>query len=72
MRAIFHVWRFIAAQGRRAIVLPARTREAPPQRSLPGQRPEHPTATTHLRVVGESVEWRGVLHDATEVAATDT
>src|SRR4030095_4696053 len=25
-----------------------------------------------LRIVGESVEWRGVLRDATQVAATDT
>ena len=30
------------------------------------------TAGTHLRVVGESVEWRGVLRKATQVAATDT
>ena len=29
-------------------------------------------AATHLRVVGESVEWRGVLRKATQVAATDT
>ena len=29
-------------------------------------------AGTHLRVVGESVEWRGVLRKATQVAATDT
>jgi transcriptional regulator with PAS, ATPase and Fis domain len=27
---------------------------------------------THSRVVGESVEWRGVLRKATQVAATDT
>jgi len=27
---------------------------------------------THLRVVGESVEWRGVLRKATQVASTDT
>jgi transcriptional regulator with GAF, ATPase, and Fis domain len=27
---------------------------------------------THLRVVGESAEWREVLHKATQVAATDT
>jgi transcriptional regulator of acetoin/glycerol metabolism len=33
---------------------------------------DHPTAGTHLRIVGESVEWRGVLRDATQVAATDT
>ena len=33
---------------------------------------DHPTAGTHLRTVGESVEWRGVLRDATRVAATDT
>ncbi len=33
---------------------------------------DHPTASTHLRIVGESVEWRGVLRDATQVAATDT
>jgi len=33
---------------------------------------DHPTASTHLRTVGESVEWRGVLRDATQVAATDT
>ena len=33
---------------------------------------DHPTAATHLRIVGESVEWRGVLRDATQVAATDT
>jgi transcriptional regulator with PAS, ATPase and Fis domain len=29
-------------------------------------------AGTHLRVVGESVEWRGVLRKSTQVAATDT
>jgi transcriptional regulator with PAS, ATPase and Fis domain len=29
-------------------------------------------AATNLRVVGESVEWRDVLHKATQVAATDT
>src|SRR4030095_13547328 len=33
---------------------------------------DHPTAGTHLRTVGESVEWRRVLRDATQVAATDT
>src|SRR5687767_9426421 len=33
---------------------------------------DNPTAGTHLRIVGESVEWRGVLHNATQVAATDT
>jgi transcriptional regulator with GAF, ATPase, and Fis domain len=33
---------------------------------------DHPTAGTRLRIVGESVEWRGVLRDATQVAATDT
>ena len=33
---------------------------------------DHPTVGTHLRIVGESVEWRGVLRDATQVAATDT
>ena len=33
---------------------------------------DHPTAGTHRRIVGESVEWRGVLRDATQVAATDT
>jgi len=33
---------------------------------------DHPTASTHLRIVGESVQWRGVLRDATQVAATDT
>ena len=33
---------------------------------------DHPTAGIHLRTVGESVEWRGVLGDATRVAATDT
>jgi transcriptional regulator with GAF, ATPase, and Fis domain len=33
---------------------------------------DHPTAGTHLRTVGESVEWRGVLRGATQVAATDT
>jgi DNA-binding NtrC family response regulator len=27
---------------------------------------------SHLRTVGESVEWRGVLRAATQVAATDT
>ena len=29
-------------------------------------------AGIHQRVVGESVQWRGVLRDATQVAATDT
>jgi len=33
---------------------------------------DHPAAGTHLRIVGESVEWRRVLRDATQVAATDT
>jgi transcriptional regulator with PAS, ATPase and Fis domain len=33
---------------------------------------DHPTAGTHLRTVGESVAWRGVLRNATQVAATDT
>ena len=32
---------------------------------------DHPTAS-HVRVVGESVEWRGVLRKATQVAPTDT
>jgi transcriptional regulator with PAS, ATPase and Fis domain len=32
----------------------------------------HPTAGTERRIVGESVEWRGVLRAATKVAATDT
>jgi transcriptional regulator with PAS, ATPase and Fis domain len=30
------------------------------------------TAGTHVRVVGDSVEWRGVLRRATQVAPTDT
>jgi transcriptional regulator with PAS, ATPase and Fis domain len=29
-------------------------------------------AAAHMRVVGESVEWRGVLRKATQVASTDT
>jgi two-component system response regulator FlrC len=29
-------------------------------------------AGTHLRVIGDSVEWRGVLRKATQVASTDT
>jgi transcriptional regulator with PAS, ATPase and Fis domain len=33
---------------------------------------DHPTAGTARRIVGESVEWRGVLRHATQVAATDT
>jgi transcriptional regulator with PAS, ATPase and Fis domain len=33
---------------------------------------DQPTGGTHLRIVGESVEWRGVLRGATQVAATDT
>ena len=33
---------------------------------------DHLAAGTHLRVVGESVEWRGVLRKATQVATTDT
>ena len=33
---------------------------------------DHPPTGTPLRIVGESVEWRGVLRDATQVAATDT
>jgi transcriptional regulator with PAS, ATPase and Fis domain len=33
---------------------------------------DHPTAGTHVRIVGDSVEWRAVLRDATRVAATDT
>ena len=33
---------------------------------------DHPTACAHVRIVGESVEWRGVLRNATQVAATDT
>jgi len=33
---------------------------------------DHPTAGSHLRTVGESREWRGVLRNATQVAATDT
>ena len=33
---------------------------------------DHPTAGGHLAVVGESVEWRGVLRKATQVASTDT
>lgn len=32
---------------------------------------DHP-AGAHVRVVGESLEWRGVLRKATQVAATDT
>ncbi len=34
--------------------------------------PDQPTTGSHVRVVGESVQWRGVLRDATQVAATDT
>ena len=33
---------------------------------------DHPAAGTYVRIVGESVEWRGVLRQATQVAATDT
>jgi transcriptional regulator with PAS, ATPase and Fis domain len=33
---------------------------------------DHPTASTHVRAVGDSVEWRGVLRKATQVAPTDT
>jgi transcriptional regulator with PAS, ATPase and Fis domain len=33
---------------------------------------DHPTAGGYVRVVGESVEWRGVLRKATQVAPTDT
>jgi transcriptional regulator with PAS, ATPase and Fis domain len=33
---------------------------------------DHPTAGTHVRIVGDSVEWRRALRDATRVAATDT
>src|SRR6185503_1561786 len=33
---------------------------------------ERVTPATHSRVVGESVEWRDVLRQATQVAATDT
>ena len=33
---------------------------------------DHPTAGGQLEVVGESVEWRGVLRKATQVASTDT
>ena len=33
---------------------------------------DHPTAGTHTRIVGESVEWRGVLRKSTQVAPTDT
>ena len=33
---------------------------------------DQPAAGIHQRVVGETVQWRGVLRDATQVAATDT
>jgi transcriptional regulator with PAS, ATPase and Fis domain len=33
---------------------------------------EHPAPAGHRRIVGESVEWHGVLRDSTQVAATDT
>jgi transcriptional regulator with PAS, ATPase and Fis domain len=33
---------------------------------------EQLAAGTDLRIVGESVEWRGVLRKATQVASTDT
>ena len=33
---------------------------------------EQATGGTHVRIVGESVEWRGVLRKATQVASTDT
>src|SRR4029450_5855577 len=43
------------------------------QRLHAGSRvPAPPAAGTHLRTVGESVEWRRVLRNATQVAATDT
>jgi transcriptional regulator with PAS, ATPase and Fis domain len=36
------------------------------------RRVDQLAAGTHLRVVGDSVEWRGVLRKATQVASTDT
>ena len=33
---------------------------------------EQATGGTHVHIVGESVEWRGVLRKATQVASTDT
>jgi transcriptional regulator with PAS, ATPase and Fis domain len=33
---------------------------------------EQATGGTHVRIVGESAEWRGVLRKATQVASTDT
>ena len=33
---------------------------------------EQAAVATHVRIVGESVEWRGVLRKATQVASTDT
>jgi DNA-binding NtrC family response regulator len=36
------------------------------------RRVDQVAAGTHLRVVGKSVEWRGVLRKATQVASTDT
>ena len=33
---------------------------------------EQATVGTHVRIVGESAEWRGVLRKATQVASTDT
>ena len=51
-----------------------RSENAPAQRVDPGvQRGmDHLKAALHLRVVGDSAEWRDVLRKATQVAPTDT
>jgi transcriptional regulator with GAF, ATPase, and Fis domain len=43
-----------------------------PQVNVAGQQAVERSNTAHPRVVGESAEWREVLHKATQVARTDT
>jgi transcriptional regulator with PAS, ATPase and Fis domain len=62
-----------ACHGERSHITPAiddcraQRNDAGAQRAVEGVR-----AATNLRVVGDSGEWREVLHKATQVAATDT
>ena len=62
-----------ACQGERGKAIHQIDNERPQRIDVAVQRTvDRVTAGTHLQVVGESAEWREVLHKATQVAATDT
>ena len=62
-----------ACQGERGKAIHQIDNERPQRIDVAVQRTvDRVTAGTNLQVVGESAEWREVLHKATQVAATDT